>query len=112
MSHDDEIAQEAERPRGNGAGTTLVQNQMERQFAETWQEILRAPSVGVNDNFFDLGGNSLAVIRFMSWISETYHVEIPLTSFFEHPTVGEMVTLVAGMQKAVGPGTKPGTQPR
>jgi acyl carrier protein len=68
--------------------------------------------VKVDDSFFDLGGNSLSVIRFMSWVLETYHVEIPLTSFFEQPTVAQMAVLVASLDNLGAVGTPAQGQPR
>jgi hypothetical protein len=41
----------------------------------------------MNDNFFALGGNSLSTIQIVFGLRETFKVELPLRSIFDHPTV-------------------------
>jgi hypothetical protein len=76
MTHDEKIASETlQSPKRAGPGGDLssgiLQNPIERQIVEAWETILGVTSVKVDDSFFDLGGNSLSVIRFMSWVLET-----------------------------------------
>lgn len=80
-----------------GSGPRVLQTPIEQQIAQAWESILGVTGVDVDDSFFDLGGNSLAVIRFLSWAMETYSVEIPLSSFFEQPTLAQTALLVAGL---------------
>ncbi len=53
-----------------------------------WNEE-RSP-VGILDNFFELGGHSLMATQFISRIRDTFKVEIPLRTLFEHPTIIEL----------------------
>ncbi|RYZ40223.1 MAG: amino acid adenylation domain-containing protein [Myxococcaceae bacterium] len=55
--------------------------------AAIWAELLRAPTVGRNDNFFDLGGHSLLATQVVARIRATLGVELPLSDFFLTPTV-------------------------
>jgi len=103
MTPEEKVAHEARQlwePSGPGDGLTaqLRQQSIEREIALAWQTILGVAEVGIDDNFFDLGGSSLAIIRFLSWAMDTYRVEIPLTSFFEQPTVAQMAILIAGLE--------------
>jgi amino acid adenylation domain-containing protein len=60
---------------------------LERQLADIWEEVLKARAVGVRDNFFDLGGHSLLATRVVSYVRERCGVELPLRLMFESPTV-------------------------
>jgi acyl carrier protein len=55
--------------------------------ADTWRDALRVDSVTLADNFFDLGGQSLAITRISIRIREAIGVDLPLTVFFDSPTV-------------------------
>jgi surfactin family lipopeptide synthetase A len=60
---------------------------VEEVTAVIWSNILGIEKVGIKDNFFELGGHSLLATRLISRIRETFHVEMPLRSLFEEPTV-------------------------
>ena len=70
-------------------GGTLDQSEqpIETIVAEIWSEVLGLGSVGLNDNFFDLGGNSLSTVHIASRIRSRFQVELPLRTFFAAPTV-------------------------
>ncbi|MGP0066728.1 MAG: phosphopantetheine-binding protein [Isosphaeraceae bacterium] len=97
---------------GGDRNSEVHRETIERRIVEVWEGILGVTGVRVDDNFFDLGGNSLSVIRFLSWVLETYHAEIPLTSFFEQPTVAEMALLVASFEDVAATGTPEQGWPR
>jgi phthiocerol/phenolphthiocerol synthesis type-I polyketide synthase E len=62
--------------------------------AEIWSEVLSIDQVGVNDNFLDLGGHSLAATRVVSQVIKHFQVDLPLKSLFESRTVAEMARLI------------------
>lgn len=62
-------------------------NETESMLAEIWCEILKLDVVGVRDNFFDVGGQSLLATQIVSRIRDDFKVEIPLSSIFESPTI-------------------------
>jgi amino acid adenylation domain-containing protein len=74
-------------------------NEVERMLAEIWAEILSLDRVGVHDNFFDLGGHSLAATRVVSQVIKQFRLELPLQSLFQSPTVGEMAAVIDERQK-------------
>ncbi|NEO77708.1 phosphopantetheine-binding protein [Moorena sp. SIO4G3] len=66
---------------------------IEEKLAGIWATILELEvnQVGVNDNFFDLGGNSLLATQLISKIRQFYQVDLPLSDFFEEPTIAGLV---------------------
>jgi amino acid adenylation domain-containing protein len=63
---------------------------VERWLAETVASLLQLPEVGVDDNFFLLGGHSLLGTQLIARIADTFTVELPLRTLFESPTVREL----------------------
>jgi acyl-coenzyme A synthetase/AMP-(fatty) acid ligase/acyl carrier protein len=59
----------------------------ERQVAEIWQEFLGLDRVSIDQNFFDLGGDSLLILRIRSRLETLFAREIPVIRLFEHSTV-------------------------
>jgi amino acid adenylation domain-containing protein/non-ribosomal peptide synthase protein (TIGR01720 family) len=59
----------------------------EELLAETWARLLGLERVSVDDNFFDLGADSLLAMRVVAWAREALGVELDLELVFENPTV-------------------------
>jgi acyl-CoA synthetase (AMP-forming)/AMP-acid ligase II/acyl carrier protein len=70
----------------------------EEQLAEIWSQVLSLDRVGVHDNFFDLGGHSLAATRVVSRVIKQFQLEVSLQSLFQSPTVAEMAAVIAEHQ--------------
>jgi len=69
-------------------------NEIERTITELWQQALGFETIGVHDDFFDLGGDSILSLRLLIRLRETFELELPLNSLFEKPTVAELAALV------------------
>jgi amino acid adenylation domain-containing protein len=67
----------------------------ERRIAAVWQELLGIDPVGVHDNFFDLGGNSLMAIRVISRLKSDLGADVSEVSIFEGPTVASLAKLIS-----------------
>jgi oxalate---CoA ligase len=61
--------------------------ELEKMLAEIWTEVLSIQQVGIYDNFFTLGGDSLRATQVISRLKAAFQVDIPLPKFFEAPTV-------------------------
>jgi acyl transferase domain-containing protein/acyl carrier protein len=66
----------------------------EEEIASLWAEVLELEAVGVEDNFFDLGGNSLLATRLVSRLREHFGIELGLGDFFEEATVARVARTV------------------
>jgi acyl-CoA synthetase (AMP-forming)/AMP-acid ligase II len=69
------------------AGFVPPRTPFEERLVGLWAEVLGLKRVGINDDFFQLGGNSLLAVQLMTRIREALHVDISLLPFFEKPTV-------------------------
>jgi acyl carrier protein len=66
--------------------------EVERMIVGIWQEVLRVDQVGVNDNFFDLGGHSLLMVQVQSRLQEVLKSELSIVEMFKYPTVGALAS--------------------
>ena len=67
---------------------------IQKSLVQMWAEILKIRRLGVHDNFFQRGGNSLLGTLLISRVAREYGVELPLHSLFEKPTVATMEILI------------------
>jgi aspartate racemase len=77
-----------------GAG---MATEFESQIADVWKRVLRVERAGLDDNFFDLGGDSLLLLAVHANLQKALQLEIPITDLFEFATVR---TLAAHLSKA------------
>ena len=71
-------------------------NELEQAIAGIWQTVLNVPSVGVEDNFFDLGGHSLLVVQVLSRLREVTGKKLPMTELFRFPTIRALAASLDG----------------
>ncbi|MEM7533717.1 MAG: phosphopantetheine-binding protein, partial [Chloroflexota bacterium] len=70
----------------------------EETLAGFWCDLLHLNQVGVHDNFFELGGHSLKAMQVVSRIRDRFHIEFPLRTLFEGPTIAELSTQIETIQ--------------
>ncbi|MGD9488078.1 MAG: beta-ketoacyl synthase N-terminal-like domain-containing protein [Calditrichaceae bacterium] len=67
---------------------------LEKQVVESWQNLLGIQTIGVNDDFFDLGGNSLLGTQLIAQVREQFNIELPLQSLFADPTISGITKII------------------
>ena len=63
---------------------------VEELLANLWVVVLKVQKVGVHDNFFDLGGNSLLVSKMIAQLRRKLGVDLPVRTLFEAPTIAQL----------------------
>ncbi|HKG94775.1 MAG TPA: amino acid adenylation domain-containing protein [Gemmatimonadaceae bacterium] len=71
-------------------------NDLEQQIAAIWQEVLHAPQVGMQDNFFDLGGHSMLVVKVSVKLKAALGRNVAITDLFRFPTVRSLAAHLGG----------------
>ena len=93
-------AQPAEAPSGNGAAPG---SEREKAVAEIFGELLGRPAVGPDEDFFDIGGNSLVAVQLIAFLRKRFGIRLPMRRFFVDPTVAGVAALVDELSQASGP---------
>jgi amino acid adenylation domain-containing protein len=83
---------------GSAAGSQVEYippaTEVERQLVAIWENILGVTQVGIHDNFFDHGGNSLRMIQMLRKLSDIYPGKISLTDLFKYNTVSSIAAFL------------------
>ncbi|HMD99889.1 MAG TPA: amino acid adenylation domain-containing protein, partial [Terriglobia bacterium] len=80
------------------AAFVAPRTELEEKLAGIWREVLRLDRVGIHDNFFDLGGNSLLATRVISAVRREFASQVPLRRLFEMPTLSGLALAVVESQ--------------
>lgn len=80
--------------------------EIERRLCLVWQELLGIDRVGVDDDFFELGGDSLLAIRIVNRLREDFGVDRSLASLMEVPTVAALAAETSACRPSAGAGSR------
>jgi acyl transferase domain-containing protein/acyl carrier protein len=82
-------------PRPN-LSTELVapRNDIESNLADIWKETLSVEEIGIHDNFFEVGGDSLLATQLISRLSETFNIDLSLRGLFQSPTIANLALII------------------
>ncbi|MCX7920658.1 MAG: non-ribosomal peptide synthetase [Clostridia bacterium] len=70
-------------------------SEVEKEVAGIWEKVLKTENIGVHDNFFEIGGNSLLLIQVHTILEESYPGRIKVTDLFNYPTIAKLAELLS-----------------
>jgi acyl-coenzyme A synthetase/AMP-(fatty) acid ligase len=82
-------------------GFVVARNEVESELVQIWESVLGVHPIGILDNFFDLGGHSLAATRIVSQVMERFQLDVPIQSLFQSPTIAQMAATLQVYQAEV-----------
>ncbi|WP_445365633.1 amino acid adenylation domain-containing protein [Microbulbifer sp. ANSA001] len=78
-------------------------NELERHLCTVWQEVLKLDKVGIEDNFFRIGGNSINAVKLTAVSRKLSGIDIPLRLLLEHSTIARLALALKNQQSMVIP---------
>ncbi|HEX4460307.1 MAG TPA: acyltransferase domain-containing protein, partial [Polyangia bacterium] len=88
-----------ERPRAL-AEAAPIRSEVERAIVAIWQQLLGIRDIGVDDDFFELGGSSLVMTQVLNQLQRTFDVPLTIRELFLHPRVAALATLIEARRPA------------
>lgn len=76
-------------------------NEIERKLADIWCSVLNIDRAGINDSFFELGGDSLNLVSVIVKIHKEFDVEVPLAQVYKSPTIKGLAVYIEHAQKSI-----------
>lgn len=73
----------------------------EQQLVEIWQEVLNKEKVGIKDHFFDLGGDSIKVLKIVNAIYNQMQIEVSISDIYTHDSVLELSNFISENKKVL-----------
>ena len=77
------------------SASTLPRNETEQAIARVWERLLDITGVGVDDSFFDLGGDSLSIVRANEELRLLFDQELTMADMFRLPTVAKLAEYIS-----------------
>ena len=77
-----------------GSASLMSRDSLDLQLIKLWEKVLNVRPVGLRDNFFDLGGNSLVAVRLFSEMRKLFGRGFPLSVLFQAPTVEKLADII------------------
>ncbi|GAA4444309.1 hypothetical protein GCM10023148_51270 [Actinokineospora soli] len=81
--------------------------ELEAVIVRAWQDSLGVAAVGVHDDFFALGGNSLVAVQLIAALRTATGVRLPMRSLFEIPTVAGLAERIEELRAEAEPEPEP-----
>ncbi len=75
-------------------------NDTERALLSIAQRVLQVDDIGIHQNFFDIGADSVQMVQVLNEVRKTFDREAPITEIFRHPTISSLAASLAGEDPA------------
>ena len=76
------------------AQTRGLEDNTTRELTLIWQRLLGIGSIGLDQNYFDLGGDSILAVQLFAAIEQVFNVKLPVAALFEAPTIEELARIL------------------
>ncbi|HLJ89353.1 MAG TPA: amino acid adenylation domain-containing protein [Candidatus Angelobacter sp.] len=83
-------------------GESAARNEVEDILTQLWAEMLELETVGIHDNFFDVGGHSLLLMQMLARVKAIFGFEIHLRDVFELPIISHLSKLISSQSRHAG----------
>jgi hypothetical protein len=80
----------------------------EQAIAKVWQEVLQLEKVSLHDNFFDLGGTSVHLVRIQTQLRDLLNRDVPIIKLFENPTIHSLALFAGSVAASTDLGDQQG----
>ncbi len=84
----------------SGSTFEAARNEFETKLITIWQEVLGKAKVSINDNFFEIGGNSIKIVQLSNRLSEALNREVEVITLFQYPTVSSFAQYITGASES------------
>ena len=95
------------KPQREQAVVAAPETATEQTLARLWEKILNVSAVGRSDHFFEIGGDSLSIVRMIAEVADVFDVDIDLSDVYRDPTLVACAALIdraeAGYRKLIRP---------
>jgi phthiocerol/phenolphthiocerol synthesis type-I polyketide synthase E len=81
-------------PQTSDSMATPVADPIANELTRIWQQVLGVESVGLDDNFFDLGGESSIAVQMFAQVESVFNVKLPLATLYEASTISELAAIL------------------
>jgi amino acid adenylation domain-containing protein len=85
----------------------IPQTDTERRIADIWKQTLKIEQIGIRDNFFDLGGDSLLLIKVRSRLQDVFQKELSVVELFRYPTIQSLAAYLSRAEQTGDEQTQP-----
>jgi amino acid adenylation domain-containing protein len=81
-------------------GRAAPRNTREEALIEMWEGLLGTKGIGIRDNFFEFGGNSILMMQAIAQTNEAFDVNLPVAAFYESPTIEAIADIILKLWRA------------